>query len=593
MSFKRARVATVMTCWLATVILIGCTATQQPNPPTPAAAAATGTPAATTFATGVLPPSATPNLPTPAPTITAAPTVAPFPLQAGWWDNAVCYEVFVRSFYDSNGDGNGDLNGLIQKLDYINDGNPDSKTDLGANCIWLMPVMEATSYHGYDVTDYYTIEKDYGSNDDFKRLIAEAHKRGIKVILDLVLNHTSVEHPWFKAAAADVNSPYRDWYLWSKDKPNYKTPWGDEAWHQSSVRNEYYYGIFWKGMPDLNYRNPAVTAEADKISAFWLKDMGADGFRLDAIKHLIEDGRVQENTLETHAWLRQYRTFLEQTKPDVFTVGEIFGANVQTLTPYYPDQLDSYFYFDIGDKIATAANYGLALQYTTAIENASKLPFQRYAPFLTNHDQNRIMSALGSDVAKAKIAATALLTLPGLPFIYYGEEIGMIGQKPDEKIRTPMQWSGDANGGFTSGKPWEPLQTNVAAANVAAESADPASLLNLYRKLIHLQTAQPALATGDLIPVKSSDGGVAAFIRRNNDEAVLVVLNFGKAEAANVALNLDASPLAPGSYQLATLLGDGTAANLTVGAGGAINGYVPLPSLAPRTGYVLKLGPGG
>jgi alpha-amylase len=186
----------------------------------------------------------TPDLPTPAPTITVGPTAAPFPLPAGWWDNAVCYEIFVRSFYDSNDDGIGDLNGIIQKLDYINDGDPKTDKDLGANCIWLMPIMESPSYHGYDTIDYYKVNHEYGANDDFKHLTAEAHKRGIKVILDLVLNHTSNQSPWFVQAAKDPSSPYRDWYLWSKDKPSYTTPWGSEGWRQSPYRNEYYYGIF-------------------------------------------------------------------------------------------------------------------------------------------------------------------------------------------------------------------------------------------------------------------------------------------------------------------------------------------------------------
>lgn len=588
--FRSTALQSIVLTAVLVAAIVGCTPSQQTNAPTPGGGA-TSVPAA---ATAVLSPSETPELPTPAPTITAAPTATPFALQAGWWDNAVCYEIFVRSFYDSNGDGNGDLNGVIQKLDYINDGNPETTTDLGANCVWLMPIMEATSYHGYDVTDYYKVEQDYGTNDDFKRFVEEAHKRGIKVILDLVLNHTSVEHPWFKEAAANVDSPYRDWFLWSKDKPPYKSPWNEEAWHQSSARNEYYYGIFWKGMPDLNYRNPAVTEEAHKISAFWLNDMGADGFRLDAIKHLIENGKVQENTLETHAWLRDYRTFLEQTKPGAFTVGEIFGANTQTLAPYYPDQLDSYFYFDVGDKITSAANFGLALQYNLAIQNAvTKLPYQRFAPFLTNHDQNRIMSTLGDDVSKAKIAATALLTLPGMPFVYYGEEIGMLGQKPDEKIRTPMQWSGEANGGFTAGKPWEDLQKNAAEVNVAAQDDDPNSLLNLYRKLIRLNTEQQALATGDLVPLKTSDGSVGAFMRTTGSESILVVMNFGELEKPGITLSLESSPLAPGTYSLETLLGDGTATDMVIADGGSVNAYAPLPSFAPRTGYVFKLGQGG
>ncbi len=553
----------------------------------PSAATTTSPASETTTAAAATP---TLDVPTPAPTITAAPTATPFPLQAGWWDNSVCYEVFVRSFYDSNGDGDGDLNGLIEKLDYINDGDAAKQQDLGANCIWLMPVAEADSYHGYDVVDYYTIEQDYGTNDDFKRLVDEAHKRGIKVVLDLVINHTSNRHPWFQDAQKNPQSPYRDWYIWSKDDPGYKGPWGDPAWHRSKASDEYYYGVFWEGMPDLDYRNPEVTEEAHKISAFWLNEMGADGFRLDAIKHLIENGRAQENTLETHAWLRDYRAFLQQTKPDVFTIGEIFAATPQTLTPYYPDQLDTYFIFDVGEKLIAAANFGAAASFTTTTNNAyNKLPFQRWAPFLTNHDQTRVMNVLRNDVAKAKIAATALMTLPGLPFVYYGEEIGMLGAKPDEKIRTPMQWEGEQRGGFTTGVPWQTFERTYKENNVAVQDADPNSLLNLYRQLIHLHTNEPALSQGGFTPVTAANPGVSAFVRQAGNEAVLVVLNFGKDEAANVGLSLGSSELTPGAYQLQPLLGDQPGAELTVNTGGSFQDFVALPALAARTGYIFKL----
>ena len=542
-------------------------------------------------ATAAGPPTPTRNLPTPAPTITVGPTATPFPLAAGWWDGAVCYEIFVRSFYDSNGDGIGDLNGIAQKLDYVNDSDPKTTKDLGANCIWLMPIMESPSYHGYDTTDYYAVNHEYGTNDDFKTLVAEAHKRGIRVILDLVLNHTSKQSPWFQQAAKDPASPYRDWYLWSKDKPGYKNPWGEDPWRQSSARNEYYYAIFSVTQPDLNYRNPAVTAEARKISAFWLNDMGADGFRLDAIKHLIENGPNQQHTPETHAWLRDYRAFLQQTKPGAFTVGEVFGDPVATLRTYYPDQLDEYFEFDVAQNIVAAASGGIAPPFISAVTTAEAvLPYNRWAPFLTNHDQNRVMSTLGNDMGKARIAATALLTLPGLPFVYYGEEIGMTGQKPDERIRTPMQWTSDgATGGFTSGKPWEALQKDTPTVNVGAQDADPGSLLNLYRALITLHTTNPALRGGAFVPLRTSNGAVAAFLRQAADETVLVVLNFSKVAASNVTLDLAKSTLGAGDYQLAPLLGEQASAPLTVGDGGDITGSMPWPSLAPQTGYIATL----
>jgi glycosidase len=566
---------------LSALVIAGCAGGGQ---------SATGPEAAATPVANATP---TLDLPTAAPTITAAPTAEAFPLEAGWWDGAVCYEVFVRSFYDSDGDGVGDINGLIQKLDYINDGDPNSQGDLGASCIWLMPIAESPSYHGYDVVDYYTVDQEYGTNEDFKRLMQEANRRGIKVIIDLVLNHTSKEHPWFQEAVRDRDSPFRDWYLWSNDKPRYLGPWGQEVWHVSPGFDEFYYGIFWEGMPDLNYRNPAVTAEVQKITAFWLNEMGVDGFRLDAIKHMVENTQIQENTRETYAWLREYNRFLKATKPDVFTVGEIFGGNVTTLAPYYPDQMDMYFQFEVGEKLIAAANFGQAPPFMQAVQSAyDRLPFQRWAPFLTNHDQNRVMGILGGDVNKMKVAATALLTLPGMPFVYYGEEIGMRGNKPDELIRTPMQWSAEGTGGgFTTGRPWQGFQSDFLQVNVAAQDEDPDSLLNHYRRLIHLHQAEPALATGEFSALKASSGSVAAFLRQSGEERVLVVINFSKSELSDVSLSADASGLPAGSWQLQSLLGEAEGAALTAGANGAVADYAPLTTLAPHTGYIFKLTP--
>ncbi len=571
----RLRVLAQVLCLLA---LVGCAG--RPTADNPAA----------TFTSG-----AAAQPPAPQPTLVASPVPAPpdvaaAPLAAGWWDGGVCYEVFVRSFYDSDGDGVGDINGLIERLDYINDGDPDAQQDLGANCIWLMPIAEATSYHGYDTTDYYSVERDYGTNDDFRRLVDEAHRRGISVVIDLVINHTSVEHPWFQEALRDPASPYREYYIWSQDDPGYRGPWGDVAWHRSPAADEFYYGLFWSGMPDLNYRNPAVTAEAQKISGFWLNEMGVDGFRLDAIKHLIEDGMVQEHTPETLGWLRGYREFLKQTAPDAFTIGEIFDATPAILEPYYPDKLDSYFIFDLAERIISAAGTGNGRPFLSAVQRVnSALPYQRFAPFLTNHDQDRAMGLLGGDPAKAKLAALALLTIPGLPFVYYGEEIGTTGTKPDEQLRTPMQWSAAPQAGFSSAAPWIGPQPNYAEVNVAAQDGDPDSLLNLYRRLIHLRGAQPALARGDFAPFSASDRSVAAYVRQAGDDAVLVVINFGGDAADGATLSLEASGLAPGVYRLEPLLGAGPGAALTVGADGGVVDYAPLAALPPRSGYIFKL----
>ncbi|MGB0346259.1 MAG: alpha-amylase family glycosyl hydrolase, partial [Balneolaceae bacterium] len=204
-----------------------------------------------------------------------------------WWNEVVWYEIFVRSFYDSDGDGIGDFNGLTEKLDYLNDGDPNTDTDLGIGGIWLMPIHPSPSYHGYDVTDYRAINPDYGSMEDFKNFIVAANERGIKVIIDYVMNHTSTEHPWFQASAAG-DSHFRDFYRWEESKPNYNGPWGQTVWHQRN--GDYYYGLFWGGMPDLNYENPAVKDSMFAISDFWIEEIGIDGFRQDAVLYIDEDG---------------------------------------------------------------------------------------------------------------------------------------------------------------------------------------------------------------------------------------------------------------------------------------------------------------
>lgn len=530
-------------------------------------------------------------IPTPYPTITLAPPAEPQPLSAGWWDQGVCYEVFVRSFYDSNGDGNGDLNGLIAKLDYINDGNDDTQTDLGANCIWLMPIMQSSSYHGYDVDDYYKVEEDYGTNEDFARLIDEAHKRGIAVILDLVLNHTSSQHPWFIDALNNPESKYRDYYIWSPINPNYLGPWGEPVWHRSPVRDEYYYGVFWQGMPDLNYRNPAVTEEIHTISAFWLKDMRADGFRLDAVKHFVENQRDQENTRETHAWLRDYASFLRSTRPDSFTVGEVFDGNRAILESYYPDQLDTYFEFGLSNAILDAGRSGNGADFVQAVDSVNqRLPYQRWSTFLTNHDQERTMSVLGEDNGRARIAALALLTIPGVPFVYYGEEIGMIGKKPDEFLRSPMQWTGEANGGFSTGQPWQGMQANAATVHVAAQNTDPDSLLNLYRKLIHLRRSTPALTKGSFTALRvegNNAPAAAAFVRQHSEGSVLVVLNFSNQPLEGLKLSGSTSALPAASYQITPLFGEGSG-SLEVREGGAFE-LSNLPAIPAYSGVIYAL----
>ena len=509
-----------------------------------------------------------------------------------WKSGGVCYEIFVRSFFDSDDDGIGDLNGLSSKLDYINDGDSSAQGDLGARCIWLMPVAASPSYHGYDATNYYRVNPDYGSNEDFKRLVTEAHRRGIRVLVDMVLNHASNEHPYFKDALLNPGSPYRDWFRWSPTKPAVTGPWGQEVWHRSPVRDEYYYGIFWEGMPDLNYQNPAVREEANKIASFWLEEMGVDGFRLDAIPYLVEEGERLAGTSGTHALLRDYAAHTRHVSPEVFTIGEVWDSTGAML-PYYPDQLDAHFAFELSDAILAAASKGSAKDLLTGyLRLQRELPAHRWSPFLRNHDQTRTLTVLGGDMTGAKLAATLLLTLPGLPFVYYGEEIGMTGDKPDPRLRTPMHWDRSPAAGFTRGTPWEPLHSDSFAANVEVQNADPHSLLNLHRRLIHLRAENAALGSGELIPLVASNDAVAAYLRRTDSGVVLVVANLGNLPLNGVNLSSQERALLAGRYTPRALLGDQTAGMVRVGSDGRIRDYVPIRSLPAMTSYLFELSRG-
>jgi len=500
----------------------------------------------------------------------------------------VCYEVFVRSFYDSNGDGIGDLKGLTSRLDYINDGDSTTTNDLGATCIWLMPVAESPSYHGYDVSDYYKVEPDYGTNADFKQFMAAAHQRGIRVLVDMVLNHASSQHPSFQAALRDTASPFRSWYRFSPTDLG-KGPWGAQAWHKSPVRDEYYYGVFWQGMPDLNYETAAVREEANKVASFWLDSMGVDGFRLDAVPYMVEDGPCLKDCPGVHTVLRDYVTHLRSVNAETYTVGEVWDSTGRVL-PYYPDQLTSYFSFEIAEKLLRAVNTGSGAGVLEAyVRLQDTVPQHRYSPFLSNHDGNRVMTVLGGDAAKAHQAATLLLTLPGLPFVYYGEEIGMTGAKPDERIRTPMQWAPRAGLGFTTGRPWEASQPDSFTSTVERQNTDSTSLLNRYRRLIHLRGSNDALASGELVPLTASNPAVLAYLRRSGDHSVLVVANLAATPAEGVSLEGAPDALPSGRYAPSSLLGGEGGAGFEIATGGQLRGYAPSASLGPHQTLVLDL----
>jgi glycosidase len=316
--------------------------------------------------------------------------------------------------------------------------------------------------------------------------------------------------------------------------------------------------------------------------------MGVDGFRLDAVPYLLEEGSCLTGCAGTHAFLREYAAHVRSISPGAYTVGEAWG-NVETVLPYYPDQLTSYFAFELADSLLSSVRHGSAAGLLAGfLRLQDTLPGYRWSPFLSNHDGTRSMTVFGGDFAKAKVAATLLLTLPGLPFVYYGEEIGMTGDKPDERLRTPMQWSPRRGGGFTSGTPWESPQADSLTTTVEAQQADPSSLLNLYRRLIHLRAANTALATGRLVSLAATSPSVAAYLRRAGEHAVLVVANLGPTAVSGVSIAAAAGALQPGRYQLRNRLGGPDGGVLEVGPEGGVTQYLP-GVLSPETCLVLEL----
>ncbi len=507
--------------------------------------------------------------------VRAAPEPAPAPMAESspenWWRNAVFYEIFVRSYYDTNNDGIGDFNGIAQKLDYLE--------SLGITALWLMPIHPSPSYHGYDVTDYYSVNPQYGTMDDFKTLLAEAHKRDIHIIIDLILNHTSSQHPWFKEADSDPNSPYRDYYVWSETSKGSK-------WHEGN--QGYYFGLFWEGMPDLNYNNPAVTADMLKATDFWLNDIGIDGFRVDAAKHLIEDGDKVENTPATHEWYKSFYTEYKAQNPQAYTVGEVFGAGSSVVKSYTGNQLDHIFDFEISSGFVNSANGGANSGINSAVKFALQdTPDFNFATFLTNHDQTRAMSVFYGDVNKAKLASFLMLTSPGTPFIYYGEEIGMQGQKPDEDLRLPMQWSADEYAGFSMTNPWRAPRNDYEQVNVALQSGDSNSLLEHYRTLIALRNSHSALRTGKVILLDTNNSGVYAALLADKNETLLVLVNLTDEAISEYAITLNDAGLADSAYSAENLFGAGQAKG-PERSGEAFPEYKPFENLNPYAMYVIK-----
>ncbi len=496
-----------------------------------------------------------------------------------WWNDAIFYEVFVRSFYDQNGDGKGDLKGLTAKLDYLNDGDSTTHTDLGVTALWLMPIMQSPSYHGYDVTDYRTVESDYGTNADFQTFIQEAHKRGIKVIIDLVMNHSSDQNPWFVQSASSTTSSYRNWYRWSATNPG-------GSWN--SKNGSYYYAVFGSGMPDLNYAEAAVKTEIFDAARFWLQDMHADGFRLDAVKYIFETTTQTEDVPATFQFWKDFRAYYKSVNQDAFTVGEAW-TSTDIIKKYVENNgLDYCFEFNLAGALVNAANSGNGTALQSAVENAmSSYPYLQFGTFLTNHDQERVMTTLSNNVSKAKLAAQLLLSFPGIPFIYYGEEIGTIGPKPDENIRTPLQWNNSSNAGFTIGTPWRAPQADFASKNIAAQQLDTTSLWTTYNKMIQLRTSEPALRRGNYVTLSSNAVSAFVFMRQCANETIFVASNLGATQLNNVQISFYPGTMPSGNYILNDLL-TGVKQEIIVGADGSATSQ-NIGSLPARNTAIYKV----
>jgi maltose alpha-D-glucosyltransferase / alpha-amylase len=484
-----------------------------------------------------------------------------------WYKDAIFYEVYVRAFRDSNSDGHGDLQGLTSKLGYIR--------DLGIDSLWLLPVYPSPlKDDGYDIADFYNIHPDYGSLDDFKKLVDETHAHGMKIITDLVLNHTSDEHHWFQAARSDRNSPYRDYYVWSDTKDKYKeariifVDTEESNWSWDERAGQYYWHRFFSSQPDLNYDNPLVQEEMINVMKFWL-DLGVDGFRADAVPYLFErEGTNCENLPETHAYLRRLRRFLDENYPDRILLCE---ANQwpEDLRPYFGDgdEFHMGFHFPIMPRIFMALRKENVAPLEWIMERTPPIPDScQWCIFLRNHDEltlemvteeerqwmwqeyapeprmrlnlgirRRLSPLLDNNQKAIELANSLLFTLPGSPIIYYGDEIGMGDNVwlPDrDGVRTPMQWDNTLNAGFSDSNPEDLFSPLVSydtyqpeKVNVSRQGQVRGSLFNVISKMIAVRKNNVVFGRGDFIWVPTSTEKVAAYFRSYSGERILVVNN--------------------------------------------------------------------
>ncbi len=484
-----------------------------------------------------------------------------------WYKTAIFYEVYPRAFRDSNGDGHGDLRGLIEKLDYLR--------ELGIDCIWLLPIYGSPLVDdGYDISDYYSVHPDYGTLDDFKELVVEAHRRGLRVIADLVLNHTSDQHPWFQAARADPQSPYHDYYVWSDTDERYAgariifLDTEKSNWTYDEKAGKYYWHRFYSQQPDLNYDNPAVREEMKRVMKFWL-DLGIDGFRADAVPYLFErEGTNCENLPETHAYLKEIRRYMDEHYPGRILLCE---ANQwpQDVRPYFGegDEFQMGFHFPVMPRLFMALALGDRTPVVNILKATPPIPEScQWCNFLRNHDEltlemvtpeerefmwnfyapeprmrlnlgirRRLAPLLDGDRRKIELLNSILFTLPGSPILYYGDEIGMgdnIWLHDRNGVRTPMQWNAGLNAGFSEAPPERlyapPIadeRYGYARVNVAAQRADPNSLWNALRRMIAVRKKHPAFGLGSAEFLEPAEKAILAYVVSAGEEQILAAHN--------------------------------------------------------------------
>ncbi len=495
-----------------------------------------------------------------------------------WFKDAVIYELYVRAFRDSNGDGHGDLAGVLERLDHL--------TWLGVDVLWLLPFYPSPLRDdGYDISDFYNVHDQYGTMGDFTRLIEEAHAHGLKVITDLVLNHTSDLHPWFQESRRSRTNPKADWYVWSDDPTRYAgtrvifTDSEASNWTFDPVRGQYYWHRFFRHQPDLNYDNPEVQEEMKRVVRFWI-ELGIDGFRMDAIPYLFErEGTNNENIPETHAFIKEMRRYIDDIRPGLFLLGEVNQWPQDTL-PYFGDGTDEMpllFHFPVMPRLYEALAQGRRDAVEWILDQTPKIPETcQWVVFLRNHDEltlemvteeeraflyecyapdprmklnvgirRRLAPLMDNDARRIKLMHSMLMTLPGTPILYYGDEIGMgdnIYLEDRNGVRTPMQWDASPTAGFSEAEVlYAPVIDRApydrAHVNVERQRADPDSLLHWVRKLVALRRSHRCLGRGHFEVLRPENRAVLALRNESDGDLVVAVHNLSD-EAQTAELDM-------------------------------------------------------